>query len=271
MDLSESLDGFLDLATHMADVARPIALKYHRRQIPIDIKADASPVTIADKKIESVLRALIAKAYPDHGILGEEHGVLNPKAKWLWVIDPIDGTQGFVIGGQHFGTLIALLHEGIPVIGIIEAPACGDRWVGVKGRATLLNGVPVKTRPCPKIADSWLAATSPHMFVGEDLAAFERLRASVRQVRYGTDCYAYGLLASGLVDVVAEADLKPYDYCALVPVVEGAGGNITDWDGAPLTANSGGRVLAAGDQAAHAQALALLKGKAQAGPRQIPQ
>ena len=254
------LDTWIALAERLADAARPIALRYFRGDLAIEAKADTTPVTVADREAEAAMRALIEDACPGHGILGEEFGAVRRDAEHLWVLDPIDGTQSFVTGKPLFGTLIALAERGRPVVGVIDAPALGERWVGAAGRATTLNGTPVRTRPCGGLDRAWLYATSPHMFRGEDVAAFESLRQRTHRTLYGADCYAYGLLASGFVDVVAEAGMQPYDYCALVPVVDGAGGVITDWRGRPLTIGSDGRVLAAGDATAHAAALSALAG-----------
>lgn len=221
------------------------------------------------------MRALIASTFPDHGVFGEEHGLTRGRgagADWLWVLDPIDGTKSFITGKPLFGTLIALLHKGTPLLGVVDQPVLRERWLGVAGRATTLNGAPVRTRPCPGgVKGAYMYSTTPHMFSGANEAAWARLRDRVRIPLYGCDCYAYGLLASGHCDLVAEADLKPYDYAALVPVVTGAGGVITDWAGRPLRwepdaaagdGSSGGaapgEVLAAGDPAVHAEALAIL-------------
>ena len=206
------------------------------------------------------MRALIEDACPDHGIVGEEFGAVRRDAEHLWVLDPIDGTKAFVTGKPLFGTLIALLYRGRPVVGVIDAPALAERWVGAAGRATTWNGAPVHARPCAGLDRAWVSATSPHMFQGHDVTAFEALRSRIHKVVYGGDCYSYGLLASGFVDLVAEAGMQPYDYCALVPVVEGAGGVISDWRGRPLTIESDGRVLAAGDAAVHAAALNVFAG-----------
>lgn len=247
-------------AERMADAVRPIVLSYYRGNVPTDEKADLTPVTAADRDAETRIREMIEEAFPGHGILGEEHGSVRLDAENVWVLDPIDGTKSFITGKPLFGTLIALVHRGRPVVGIIDAPALDERWVGVEGKRTTLNGAAVNVRPCAQLGGAWLYATAPEMFVGSDSAAFERLRDSCRGVVYGADCYAYGLLANGTVDLVCEASTKPYDYCALVPVVSGAGGVISDWGGQPLGLGSDGRVLAAGDAAAHAAALQILAG-----------
>lgn len=255
---ASDLDAFAALAVRLADAARPIARKYFRGRFAIDDKPDSSPVTVADREIEAALRVLIEAEFPGHGIFGEEHGRVRMESDYVWVIDPIDGTQGFVTGKPLFGSLIALAYKGRPVVGVIETPATGERWVGVAGRPTTFDGREVRVRPTADLAASWMYSTTPHMFLGDDAIAFESLRGRVKKSLYGADCYAYGLLANGSVDIVCEASLKPYDYCALVPVVEGAGGVITDWEGRPLTVNSGSRVLAAGDARVHGAALEAL-------------
>lgn len=245
----------VQLAERMADAARPVVMRSFRTPaLAVEAKADDSPVTVADREAEAVLRGMIEETFPKHGIVGEEHGIIRGEADYVWVLDPIDGTKSFVTGKPLFGTLIALLREGRPVIGVIDMPALGERWVGAEGQATTFNGRPVRCRTCTALSDAWLYATSPAMFRMDDLQAFQRLGARCRATVYGADCYAYGLIANGTVDLVCEASMQPYDYCALVPVVAGAGGVITDWNGAPLALSSDGRVLAAGDPSAHAAA-----------------
>jgi inositol-phosphate phosphatase/L-galactose 1-phosphate phosphatase/histidinol-phosphatase len=180
-------------------------------------------------------------------------------APWLWTLDPIDGTKSFLTGRPTFAILVALLHEGAPVLGVIDNPVLDERWLGVRGRATTLNGQPARARERPELAGAALCAGSPEMFVGADAESFARVRTATGRPHYGGECYAYGLLASGHVDLVVEATLGPDDYFPLMPVVEGAGGVITDWQGAPLTMESDGRVAAAGDRRVHDQALILLR------------
>lgn len=254
----DNLATFKGFADRLTDIAGGIARRYFRTSIPVDIKPDESPVTRADREIEAALREAIQRQYPDHGILGEEHGTHNVDAEYLWVIDPIDGTKSFITGRPLFGTLIALLRRGMPVLGLIDQPVSRERWVGVAGAPSTLNGDKIRTRPCSALAQATLTCTSPHMFNKNELAAFEALRSKARYAVYGSDCYAYGLLASGFIDILMEADLKPYDYCALIPIVEGAGGVITDWQGHPLGLSSDGRVLACGDKRLHKALLALI-------------
>ena len=249
---------FLPLAERLADAAGVIARRHFRSRLAIDTKADNSPVTIADREAETAMRTLLAEAVPEHGILGEEHGSERLDADYVWVLDPIDGTQGFATGKPLFGVLVALTHKGRPVLGVIDHPALGERWTGATGRPTLYNGKPAGTRACAALSQAWMYATSPHMFDAETFPRFEALRKNCLRALYGADCYAYCLLASGHVDLVVEAALKPYDFCALVPVIEGAGGIVTDWAGQALTIASPGRVVAAGDANRHIEAIAIL-------------
>lgn len=246
---------FIALAQSLADHSGTVLRRYFRQPIAIDAKSDLSPVTIADREVERLLRERIEAACPDHGILGEEFGALRTDAEYVWVIDPIDGTKSFMTGKATFGTLIALTRRGSPILGIIDQPILRERWLGAGGQTTTFNGAPIATRPCARLADASLYATTPQMFVGPDATAFERLAKAVQYPLYGADCYAYGLLASGFTDLVCEASLQPYDYCALVPVIEGAGGVISDWQGRPVTIATNGHILAAGDRDLHKLAL----------------
>lgn len=215
-------------------------------------------MTIADRAAEGVMRRLIAERLPAHGIIGEEHGTERENAEFVWVLDPIDGTKSFISGVPLFGTLIALAQHGRPILGVIDQPISRERWIGAVGRASTYNGRAIRSRRCPALAAATVFATSPDMFRGSDAASFARVAAAAKLVRYGADCYAYALVAHGFVDLVIEASLKPYDFSAMLPIVEGAGGVATDWRGAPLTTASDGRVIIAGDPRVHEQALALL-------------
>lgn len=248
------------LAERLADAAGEVSRRYFRRPVAVEAKGDASPVTIADREAEAAMRRLIAEAFPEHGILGEEHGPERLDAEWVWVLDPIDGTKAFITGKPSFGTLIGLMHRGRPVLGVIDQPITRERWLGAHGRATTLNGEVARVRPCARLDQAYLYSTTPDMFTGARAQAWHRLYGAVYQPRYGADCYAYGLLSLGLVDLVVECDLKPYDWCALVPVIEGAGGLLTDWNGKALTLDSDGCVIAAGDARAHAAAMEVLAG-----------
>jgi len=251
-------DAFTALAQRMADASGEILRRYFRTAVAAEDKPDQSPVTIADRETEETLRAMIEAEFPEHGIIGEEFGETRTDAEYVWTLDPLDGTAAFITGKPLFGTLIGLLHQGTPVFGIIDHPITGERWSGGSGMGATCNGEKVQTRACGDLSQAMLYATTPHMFSGDAARAFERLCQAVKRPQYGADCYAYGLLASGFVDLVAETTMKVCDYCALVPVVEAAGGVISDWSGKPLGLTSDGSVLAAGDSQLHKQALAVL-------------
>lgn len=235
------------LANALADAARPIVSRYFRTQVAIDDKDDRSPVTIADREAETAMRELLTRHVPEHGVFGEEHGAVRTDADYVWVLDPIDGTKAFITGLPIFGTLIALLHRGVPVLGIIDQPIMGERWLGVSGERSTFNGKPIAVRACASLADTYMYSTAPIMFPGDLEQRHQALAVKTKLFRWGGDCYAYGLLASGHVDLVVENSLKLYDFAALVPVVKGAGGLITDWQGKELDMHSDGSVLAAGD------------------------
>jgi inositol-phosphate phosphatase/L-galactose 1-phosphate phosphatase/histidinol-phosphatase len=258
--MTRELDSFLALAAELADAAGAAIRPYFRTALTVDDKADLSPVTAADRAAEAAMRRLIAARFPGHGIIGEEYGRERDDAEYVWVLDPIDGTKSFISGVPLFGTLIALARHGRPILGIIDQPISRERWVGAAGRETTHNGRPARCRPCAGIAAATVFATTPAMFEGADSAAFARVAGAAKLVRFGADCYAYGLVALGFVDVVIEASLKTYDFGAMLPIVEGAGGVATDWQGAPLGLSSDGRVLIAGDKRTHSEALALLRG-----------
>jgi CoA:oxalate CoA-transferase len=241
---SDILDQATRLTHRMADASGVIIRRYFRTKIDVDTKGDASPVTKADQEVESRIREMIAREFPNHGIIGEEFDDHNATAEFIWVIDPIDGTRAFIAGRPTFGTLIALLKNGKPVLGLIDQPIVGDRWVGSENHPTLFNGATCTVRPCPDLTGATLATTGPQYFNVTELARFNALAAKCGNVVYGGDCHNYGLLASGHIDIVLEAGLKIHDWAALVPVVIGAGGAMTDWSGAALSRNSIGQVLA---------------------------
>jgi histidinol phosphatase-like enzyme (inositol monophosphatase family) len=236
-------------ANRLADAAGAAIRPYFRAEHGLESKPDQSPVTLADRAAERAMRDLIRAEFPDDGIQGEEYGVHQGTSGRLWVLDPIDGTRAFISGRPIFGTLIALVVEDWPMLGVIDQPIIGERWLGVVGQETLFNGMPARTRACRALDQALLATTSPALFDDAQLHAFEHLDAVVRSTVLGGDCYNYGCLASGHLDVVVEAGLKLHDFAALVPVVEGAGGRMCDWQGEPLTAASKGEVIAAGDPA----------------------
>ena len=255
------MDPDLALVARLADAAGAVIRPHFRSGVAIETKADASPVTIADRAAEEAIRAILRVERPRDGIVGEEFDDENPSAARTWVIDPIDGTQAFVAGRATFGTLIARLDGVVPALGVIDQCIARERWIGATGQPTTLNGVPVATRPCLSLAVARAATTSPYLFRDPaDAAAFDRLRLQLGDVMFGGDNHNYALLASGCLDVVVEAGLKLHDWAALVPVVVGAGGAMTDWAGAPLRRGSDGRVVAVGDPALLPAVLAALHG-----------
>lgn len=247
---------FIAFAHRLADRSGEVIRRYFRQRFAVESKADESPVTIADREAERTLRAMIADAYPDHGVIGEELGTHNDGSALTWIIDPIDGTGSFITGKPIFGTLIALWRDGKPLLGVIDQPVSGERWIGAVGHGTTLNGTAVHVRACGGLDEAFLDATDPRMF--EDTPAFETLRRQAARNRWGSDCYAYAMLASGHVDIVVERKLKLWDYATLVPIIEEAGGIISDWRGRPLRPGAAGDVLAAGDVRVHQQARDIL-------------
>ena len=240
---------FLDLANRMADAAGEIIQKYYRTSFDVERKNDDSPVTIADREVEKRLRAIIEETRMDDGILGEEFGHTESKSGLTWVLDPIDGTKSFMIGRPTFGTLIALCEDGIPKLGVIDQPILKERWMGVEGSQTTLNGHTVSTRKCTDLTHAAIGSTTPAMFdtLTDYGQAYELFEKTGHDMIWGGDCYMYGLIASGHMDVAFEQNLSAYDFAALVPVIKGAGGHISDWRGDELTLNSAGKVIAVGD------------------------
>jgi len=235
---------------------------WFRTGVAADAKSDRSPVTIADRTSEQAMRAVLRERFPGHGILGEEFGLEQPDSSMRWVLDPIDGTRAFLTGRPTFGVLIALLDGDRPILGVIDQPVTGERWVGAAGRPTVFRGPMggrIGCRPCPALGNAELSCTSPEMLEGGDMPRWRRLAAKVRRNYWGGDCYAYGLLALGQIDIIAESDMKIWDWAPLVAVVEGAGGRVTDWNGDPLRPVGDGRVLAVGDPALLPLAIAELR------------
>jgi histidinol phosphatase-like enzyme (inositol monophosphatase family) len=258
------MEDLIAAAIAAVEVAGAVIRPLFRSGLRTDLKSDRTPVTIADRSAEQAMRAVLAERCPDHGIQGEECGIDRPDARLRWVLDPIDGTKAFITGRPLFGTLVALTEAGRPILGIIDQPVTGERWIGVAGRPTEFRGPfggAAGCRRCPTLAEAELSCTGPFL-LGPDMGRWQRLADAVRRTSWGGDCYAYGLLALGHIDVIAEATMKPWDWAALVPVIEGAGGRITDWRGAPLRPDGDGRVLAVGDPALLAPAVAALEEQA---------
>ncbi|MBX7533837.1 inositol monophosphatase family protein [Qipengyuania sp. 1XM1-15A] len=241
----------LELANRLADAAGDVIRPLYRGEWSQEQKADRSFVTEADQAAEAAMRKILETERSDDGIIGEEYGTRNEGASRQWVLDPIDGTTSFIAGRPIFGTLIALLQDGFPVLGIIDQPIGRERWAGRMGHETTFNGKPVRSAACRELSNAVLATTTPHQFSDHEADHFMGLAKAVaeRKIIYGGDCYNYGLTASGHVDIVCEAGLKLHDFAALVPVVEGAGGMMCDWSGEPLHAGSDGNALAIGDPA----------------------
>lgn len=257
--MADDLDHLVGVALELADLARQTILDSGRIGMAHEIKADGSPVTALDQAVERALRGRIEQRVPDHGVLGEEFGTVGLDREYLWVLDPIDGTKQFAAGLADFGTLIALCRNGEPVIGIIDLPHLDRRCLGVAGRLTTVNGGAVACQPKAKVSDCVMSSSGPDAFKsGETTAGFDRLRKATAWNVYGGGCAGYVSLACGLVDICLDGNLDAFDFCALVPVIEGAGGVITDWQGKPLGLDSGPLIVAASDAALHRDVLACL-------------
>jgi myo-inositol-1(or 4)-monophosphatase len=248
----------------LATVSGETILPFFRTALSVSDKGRGGsfdPVTAADHAAETVMRALIHRSFPDHGIIGEEFGSERADAEYVWVLDPIDGTKSFIAGMPMWGTLIGLLHRGEPVYGMMSQPFTRERFSGDGGAARYRGPAgerALMVRPCEVLTDAVLFTTSPRLMKPDDRAAFGKVEEAVRLSRYGGDCYAYCMLAAGHVDLVIETELKPYDVLPLIPIIRGAGGIVTNWEGG--SPNDGGRVIVAGDKRVHAAAMAVLNG-----------
>ena len=229
-------DRLVAAAEAALDAAAAAIRPHFRSGVQADDKSDASPVTIADRSAEQAMRAVLAERFPEFGIIGEEFAPAHSEQRFCWVLDPIDGTRAFITGRPVFGSLIALLDGDTPVLGMIDQPISGERWIGVVGEATQFRGAYGRAgcRPCPTLAEAELSCTSPDIFDEVSWAGFKRVQGAAKRTSWGGDCYGYGLVAIGGIDAVVEAGLKLWDWAALVPVIEGAGGMVRDWTGAPL-------------------------------------
>lgn len=258
---------YIKFAHELADASGEVIKKYFRSKLDVQDKIDNSPVTEADKLTESVLRKMISEKYPEHDIIGEEYVNETSGSRWKWVLDPIDGTRSFILGVPIFGTLISLMDQEIPILGIIDMPMMGERWVGIKNKKSVFLSEKYKKKPITckvsgkkSIEQANLTSADPEMFNSIQKPIFDRIANRVKMVRWGGDCYSYGLLASGFIDLVVEADLKIFDIMALIPVVEEAGGIISDWQGdCFFNEKWDGCVLASATEELHKQALELLQ------------
>jgi myo-inositol-1(or 4)-monophosphatase len=254
----------LATAQALADMAGAVILPHFRTEQKIDHKGSGAfdPVTAADRGGEAAIREALAAAYPSHGIIGEEFGSLRPDAEYCWVIDPIDGTRAFILGLPLWGTLIGLTRGGLPLLGLMDQPFTGERfWSGETESFFRHGGVTkaMRTRSCTALGEALLATTSTDFFTTEDEhRRFDTLTRAVRLRRFGGDCYNYCMLALGHIDLVVEAGLKPYDILPLMPIIDRAGGIVSNWEGGD--ARSGGRIVAAGDRRSHEAAVRLLSG-----------
>jgi histidinol phosphatase-like enzyme (inositol monophosphatase family) len=254
----DEIGAIADLAIALTKRSRPIIHQWFRQSPDISRKSDQTPVTTADHAVEAALRAEIASRYPDHGIIGEEGGATPSDHDFTWVIDPIDGTRAFSTGNPLFGTLIAVLYRKSPVIGIIDIPAQHQTWLGVEGRPTTLNGEAAAVSGQTDLSQARLSTTSGHD-LGGDYERFQRLSEKTMVTGYGGDCANYAYLSAGWTDLVAESTLNPHDIMATVPVIKGAGGMITQWDGAPITLDDyDGTALASASAKLHDEASRLL-------------
>ena len=245
----------------LAGAAAEAIMPHFRTAASVENKSDSrfDPVTAADRGAEAAIRRLINDTYPEHGIVGEELGTERADAEFVWVIDPIDGTRSFITGLPVWGTLIGLMRNGKPILGMMAQPFTGERFAGDGTRAWYSGPDgerPMTTRPCASLGEASLFTTTPAMFTATDRVAYDRVERAVRLARYGCDCYAYCMVASGNADIVVEAGLQAYDIVALIPIVEGAGGRLTDWEGG--SAAKGGRVVASGDPKLHERVIAML-------------
>ena len=258
-----TMNDLLRVANLLADTARPETLKFFRQSDLSTQNKDASgydPVTVADKAAEKVMRAVLATERPDDGIIGEEYGTKTGTSGLTWVLDPIDGTRGYVSGTPTWGILISVADETGPLMGLIDQPYIGERFVGGFGQAMIKGPhgeANLACRPARPLADARLLTTFPEVGTAVEAKAFHAVASEVQLTRYGMDCYGYALLASGQVDLVIEAGLQPYDIHAPIAVIQAAGGIVTNWDGG--AAHHGGRVIAAANKEIHAAALSILQ------------
>ncbi len=256
--MPSNINEFVIFANSLADLASKTSMKYFRKKLNIENKDDESPVTIADKETEQIIRDKIRKNFPNHGILGEEYENENLDSEFIWVIDPIDGTRSYIAGHKDFGNLISLLHNNKPIIGIINCPAHNERWIGIEKTKTTCNGKKVLTSGISKVENAYLFTSGIYFHEPFFRKGFETIKEKSRYYRLGGDCYMYGMLSSGLIDIVIEDTLKAHDYMALINVVEGAGGKITDKYGKPITLKSDGSLIASSSVNLHNEIINII-------------
>ena len=256
--MNNSYQEYVEFANKLADEASKISMQYFRTKLSIDQKNDMSPVTIADQNTEIKIREMINKKYPNHGILGEEFEAIKPDSEFVWVIDPIDGTRSFIAGHKDFGNLIALTQNNNPILGIINCPAHQERWVGIINKETTMNNNVVKTSNTSLINESHFCTSGLYLEDDHFKKSCDKIINKTKYYRLGGDCYMYGMVASGLIEIVLEDTLKTHDYMALVPIIEGAGGVVTDKYGGPVTINSDGSILASANKSLHNQIIDII-------------
>ena len=252
---------FITSALEIADFSSKAAMGFFRGQLEADFKADDSPVTQADKGVETLVRTYLGKHFPDHGIFGEEHGIEGADRQRMWIVDPIDGTRSFLSGHPLFGFLLGHLMDGIPEIGVIAMPALDEVFLGIVGEGATLNGAAIHCSGQKSIDLAILYINEGEKIFADYPDVFERLTKTGQTRRFSYDCYPHALLAAGYVDAVVDYDLQPYDYLPLSVVVQEAGGLMTDWDGMPLNLKSDGRVVSAATPELHAQLLKLVNSR----------
>ncbi|MCF6291959.1 MAG: histidinol-phosphatase [Robiginitomaculum sp.] len=257
------MEEFYNFAHRLANAAQKPALKYFRQRVEVQNKlgrGEFDPVTLADRQAEQAIRTLIESQYPDHNIRGEEFGEKQTGSEWKWIIDPIDGTRAYISGLPVWGVLIGLYNNGQPVLGVMDQPFTNERFTGsANGSFLYQNGhkAQISTRSCSALSSATISTTDPYLFNPQERIVFETIRETSRLQRYGLDCYAYSMLAMGGIDLVIESGLQDYDIAALIPIIEAAGGIISNWSGG--SAAKGGQILASGDLQLHKSALEILR------------
>lgn len=257
-------DRLIGFANRLADTSGAVIRPFFRQRIDVTHKPGKhafDPVTEADRGAERAIRAIIDSERPDDAILGEEYGEKRGTSGWRWVLDPVDGTRAFITGRHEWGSLIALEKDGVPVLGILDQPVLGERFIGVNGRSHLVQAgarQPLQVRDCASLGDAVLCATDPSAYMTEaQQAAFARVKAATRMTRYHGDCYIFAMLAMGFIDLIVEGAFRQWDVAALIPLVEGAGGIVTNWQGKPW--RDGDALIAAGDTRIHEETVKLLQ------------
>lgn len=250
---------FIETACRIADQSREVIERAFRRAFDINLKSDASPVTAVDLAVENLIRSELSTAFRNHSLQGEEFDPIKGTSEYTWIIDPIDGTKAFACGKPIFATLIALVKNDIPILGIIDQPITKERWIGIVDCPTQLNNQIIQTSQVDTLSSARLSCTTPDMFTTSSTqSTFNKLKKAVQLTSFGGDAYAFGCLAAGYVDLILEAQLKFHDVAALIPIIQGAGGEISDWQGNPITPSFNGECLCASNKMLHQLALSTI-------------